>query len=692
MLTANPNAPTETATVSQAVQEGYLATVRHLVDETSGHFSERHPDAKEHGSNARTRIVEAARNVVFQTGDLVWVEWDTEKMCIVSLGWHYYYRWAYTGSVRKDADTPRLERHGLFPLETERAHDDEGAPKELSAVRRLFGYAGDNDGSAGIGKNDHAQLMGRVFVNAGLEVVGEHESDDRFLKQTFLKELGMPRPSAVEHYLKQPHHPQSRPSDNATLVTYGDAAGHDAPGELAGRKFYLDRREAYSGTPWEDDSNANKQNDRSTLALEASKPSRKFRFTVRFRNLDAAELAAILVALCPDQFKGVLGGTHADGYCSKLGYARPLGWGSVRIEAKMLLLLDEASDTPTLKPEADLGAWVKNHHRKTATQDEWLAIHRRNHPNAADYPCKDGRIYTFHTGLRRALAQPPLQEGWLAMKTLLIMTVGQTDVQLVIDNVRHELLKKRCGELHDEMENRGFTIVEAPPTKKDSQIEALPDGELSVCLPKLDAVLRFFGESLPTHTLIFDTCRATPSDPRLAGRVLERRLKSFHIEVHRHTFLRDKEWLEDRLNKIDAIVRRAVVNKLDSAIRQKLDETGFDLVVIAATGGFPAVNDVIKELVRLHAVGRTPVTSLEIPDGSFTSHHDRAVEEKLHPAAGYRARWHALSLIEKGNLLAHGARSATSKARLAKSGHRSSSGSRTSRLHYRFPKAATSPS
>jgi len=407
-LTVNPNAPTETATVSQDVQDGYLATVRHLVNETSGHFSERHPDAKEHGSNARTRILKAATNEVFQPGDLVWVEWDTEKKCIVSLGWHYYYRWAYADSVRSDADAPRLERHGLFPLDAEREKDSDGAPKELSAVRRLFGYTGDNDGSKGIGEKDHSQLMGRVFVNAGLEVVGENDTDDaRFLKPTFLKELGMPRPSAVEHYLKQPHHPQPRPSDNATLVTYGDAAGYDAPGELAGRKFYLDRKDAYSKDgkglgsdgPAADPSDTNKQNERSTLALEVSKPSRKFRFTVRFRDLDAAELAAILVAFCPDQFKGVLGGTHADRYCSKLGYARPLGWGSVCIEARALLILDEVSDRPTLKPEADLNAWVNNH-QKTATQDEWLAIHRRKHPNAADYPSKDGQIYTFHTGLR----------------------------------------------------------------------------------------------------------------------------------------------------------------------------------------------------------------------------------------------------------------------------------------------------
>lgn len=408
-------AQTEAVDVPQAAQDGYLATIRHLVDLDHGHFSERHPDVPTtiKGDAARSRILKTAKDEVFQPGDLVWVEWDTVKKCIVSLGWHYYYRWAYTDSVRKDADAPRLERHGLFPLEAERERDDDGAPTGLSAVRRLFGYTGDNEGSAGIGKDDHSQLMGRVFVNAGLEVVGENESDDdRFIPPTFLKELGLPRPSAVEHYLKQPHHPRSRPSDNATLVTYGDAAGHDAPGELAGRKFYLDRKDAY-GTdgkgrvpgPAADPSEANKQNDRSTLAFEASRPGRRFRFTVRFRDLDAAELAAILVALCPDQFKSVLGGNHADEYCSKLGYARPLGWGSVRIEARSLFFLDEASNSPELKPEADLNAWVKRNHQKTSTQDEWLAIHRRNHRNAADYPRapdRDGNenIFTYHTTLR----------------------------------------------------------------------------------------------------------------------------------------------------------------------------------------------------------------------------------------------------------------------------------------------------
>jgi CRISPR-associated protein (TIGR03986 family) len=396
--------------VPDSAQQGYLATLRHLTDLDHGHFSERHPDVPNvvTGDAARNRILEAAEKDVFRPGDLIWVEWDTQKQCIVSFGWHYYYRWAYQDTVRRrDVHKKNSKRHGLFPLEEEQEQEADGAPKRLSAVRRLFGYTGEGEGSAGIGKDVYEQLMGRVSINSALEVVKDGENEgQRFLPPTFLKELGMPRPSAVEFYLKQPNYPNPEDrNDQAPLLTYGDAAGYDTPGELAGRKFYLDRPDAYKGEPWKDDSEANRANERSTLALEASRPERKFRFTLRFRDLDPHELAAIMAALCPEQFREVLGGDHPSGYCSKLGYARPLGWGSVRIEAKALLFLDLANGTPELKAEQDIPGWVQRHYQRTESQKEWLAVHRRNHPYAADYPraedkARNKNIHTFHTNLR----------------------------------------------------------------------------------------------------------------------------------------------------------------------------------------------------------------------------------------------------------------------------------------------------
>lgn len=397
-IEASPNT-TITVDVSEEVQQGYLNTLSHLTNLAHGHFSDRHPES-DIGQTAQRTILDAAQNDVFSPGDMVWVEWDTQNDCIVSLGWHYYYRWAYQ-------DTVRLidwyeERPGLFPLEDERTNDAEGAPARLSPVRRLFGYTGDNPGSEGIGQQDHEQLMGRIFVNTAIEVVDEAKTNEqRFLPPTFLKELGMPRPSAVEHYIKQPHHPHRRPWDDATLMTYGDATGYDEPGELAGRKFYLDRSDAYTGEPWKDDSEANRQNDRSTLAFEASQPQSKFRFTVRFRDLEAKELAWLIVALCPNQFKSLLGGNHRDGYCSKLGYARPLGWGSVRISVCDLLLLDPSvNGLPALRPN-DLLPWMQQNVVRPPQLREWLDIHRCKHPEAGKYPTgKNGLIYTYHTGLR----------------------------------------------------------------------------------------------------------------------------------------------------------------------------------------------------------------------------------------------------------------------------------------------------
>lgn len=398
-LRAEPVGPTTRVSVPHDVQEGYLHTIRHLTDLEHGHFSERHPDVPNRvtGEQARDRIREAARNVVFQPGDLIWVEWDREQERVVSFGWHYYYRWAYQDTVRRKGW--RTERMGLFPLDEEKNNE----PRGLSPVRRLFGYINDNDneGNRGIGKDDHEQLMGRISVNAALEDVVEGTQDNaRFLRPIFLKELGMPRPSAVEFYLAQPHYPNERPSDRATLITYGDAAGYDTPGQLAGRKFYLDHADAYTGEPWKDDSEANRLNERSTLVLDASRPGRRFRFTVRFRDLDAEDLAAILLALCPNQFAQAVGGLHTDGYCSKLGYARPLGWGSVRIQAKEMHLLHETSTAPKLAPIADLMAWFRQHFQRPPCLNPWLSIHRHKHPDADDYPREKGNIYTFHANQR----------------------------------------------------------------------------------------------------------------------------------------------------------------------------------------------------------------------------------------------------------------------------------------------------
>lgn len=248
------------------------------------------------------------------------------------------------------------------------------------------------------------------------------------------------------------------------------------------------------------------------------------------------------------------------------------------------------------------------------------------------------------------------------MATLLVMTTGQTDVQLVKEGTRHKLDGNKCGLIHDAISERQWSVVDTPrnrsrdfitaPSRGEQETSTLPVGPVRLCTPKLDAVLKYFAPSRPTSVLLLETRRQDERDPRLAGEFMEHRLRSLGVEhVTRVAFLTGKEHLEDRSNDLDAVVRRSVVATLSDAIARATADRQVDRVFVATTGGLSAANELINELVRLHCVGGPTVTVLEVPDENRAQHDDRAVEEKFHPAAGYRARWHALSLLEKGNLL-----------------------------------------
>lgn len=242
------------------------------------------------------------------------------------------------------------------------------------------------------------------------------------------------------------------------------------------------------------------------------------------------------------------------------------------------------------------------------------------------------------------------------MSTLLVLTLGQTDVQIVLDGVRREMRKDRCAAPHDELEQRASKcrIVDAPDRKTEPPIEALPEGELLLCTPKLDAVLR---EVVPAFALLLETrrdARAAPGDPRFAGAVLEARLKASGVEtIHRCAYLQGSERLEDRDQPRDAVIRREVVRRLEQAVRESLEAVTPSRVVVAATGGFPVVSDLVEEIVRLHA--SVPVELLEVADGAKANPPaaDRAVTRTSipEPAESYRARRHVLDLIDGGNLL-----------------------------------------
>ncbi len=252
-------------------------------------------------------------------------------------------------------------------------------------------------------------------------------------------------------------------------------------------------------------------------------------------------------------------------------------------------------------------------------------------------------------------------------RTLLVITVGQTDVQLVENGCRREFSKRCCAALHEQIEQRtgDWRVVDSPTDKRSNEeVKTLPDGPFELCTPKLDAVLQYLeGKGvLPAHALILETRRdnrAAPGDPRAAGLVLERRLCELfgsRIEVTRSAYLKGAERLEDRNNEPHAVIRRDVVTRVDDAIRNAVANISGGQIVVATTGGFPQIATLVDEVVLLHAGQVISVELIEVPDSAWAEPgtQDRAVSRRSvpEPVESYRARRHALSLIEDGNLVA----------------------------------------
>lgn len=246
------------------------------------------------------------------------------------------------------------------------------------------------------------------------------------------------------------------------------------------------------------------------------------------------------------------------------------------------------------------------------------------------------------------------------MNALLIITTGQTDVQLITGHSRREFDKKVCAALHDELERRDtdWSLANTPFTKDEPPVSELPVASFQICTPKLDAVLEWVSERMfaLTHVLILDTRRSTRGDPRLAGMILEKRVSDLlGIPVWRETFLEGNEKLEDQSDPHDAVIRRQVVVRIEEAVRKAIRHCVPQRIVVAATGGMPAITALVEEVIQLHAGDAIPVELLEVSDGTLadppTRDHAIARRSVPEPPESFRARRHALDLIERGNLL-----------------------------------------
>jgi CRISPR-associated protein (TIGR03986 family) len=350
----------------------------------------------------------------FTVGQLIYVEVDVSKTGgkitanskIVSCGQHFRYRWAYTSSVRKKGGEPRS---CLTPTAAEtaipagRESDKHVAPEQLTGARLLFGYVRNDDNP--IGKGVYERLAGRIAINHAVSVGEPTFLGDKKNHCVPLKILGAPKPSAWEFYIEQ--------GENGKLNTYGDLPD-DPGGELSGRKFYRH----WPGCT-EDHIKATDEetihSDQSTLARFICAQDTKFRFTLRFSRLRPWELGALLAVIDPRLVADTDNSNKT--YAHKLGLGRPLGMGSVQLQAKNVRIrLDSGSSFADGEVDKQWVALaIKAFQEKIkaidpATLKTWLDIHEFADGGAAlAYPTATTRInyqdvdtiYAWHTKIRR---------------------------------------------------------------------------------------------------------------------------------------------------------------------------------------------------------------------------------------------------------------------------------------------------
>ena len=194
------------------------------------------------------------------------------------------------------------------------------------------------------------------------------------------------------------------------------------------------------------------------------------------------------------------------------------------------------------------------------------------------------------------------------MSAILVLTTGQTDVQLVKGDARQELSKKNCASLHDEIERLTgeWRLVISPPSKAAAALESLPQGAFDLCAPKLDAVLRYAQDNKVelTSALILDTRRdaqAAPGDPRYAGAVSRPEFGNMGSSMYGrcHSSLVKSAWRAANLG-ISSFATRSWTGS-----RGRWEKLSRDFspaqILVATTGGFPVVANLVEEMCRLYA-------------------------------------------------------------------------------------------
>lgn len=196
----------------------------------------------------------------------------------------------------------------------------------LCPACRVFGWVSDNPQES----EKRVAYAGRVRFSHGKLIHNNGSMPD-----TPLAILSTPKPTTTSFYLVD-----SKGEPNLSV-------DYDTPdAKLRGRKFYRHHGKVISDEYVSLDKNKSDQNRTIRGAL---KPGAQFEFTLDFENLAPLELGAIIYAL-----------ELAEGMVHRLGYAKPLGFGSIRVICDSVEIMDWNDRLNSLEPNAGWSPAEKN--------------------------------------------------------------------------------------------------------------------------------------------------------------------------------------------------------------------------------------------------------------------------------------------------------------------------------------------
>ncbi len=152
--------------------------------------------------------------------------------------------------------------------------------------------------------------LGRLVENEPVPILEESKGDGLALAI-----LGTPKPTTTTFYLLDKNY---NPGQGANQPDYNDNRNH-----LRGRKFYrhFGEWESWTAEQKKEFQRADDVRDNQNRTLvEALAPGAKFEFQVYFENLQPAELGALVWSLQLE-----------NGMYHRLGFAKPLGFGSLKL-------------------------------------------------------------------------------------------------------------------------------------------------------------------------------------------------------------------------------------------------------------------------------------------------------------------------------------------------------------------------